>query len=236
MTKNDHKQRLLYPLFVLQFLLCFALIAPMISFAQTSAEIEGMIFSKRSTPGYNLLMTNTDETKSSDLTMYSGGSSITLLHHGGAHPNEPNNNQFRFSNDLIFSSYASDFMRILSNGNVGIGTSTPNHRLTSQVSSGENITSAIEGVNNNGNSGDIVGVRGISQGNGVGSNFGTVGRAHGTQGTQCGIYGWSDGTENITRYAVYGVITGESAGTRYAVYGDPPGHWIWNPICRLFCG
>lgn len=94
--------------------------------AQTNTEVEGEIFSKRSTPGYNLLLTNTDDTNHSDLTMYSGGSSFTLSHYGYQHATEPSNTGFFFSKDLFFQGFSGpDRFRIQSDGNLVIGAKTP---------------------------------------------------------------------------------------------------------------
>ncbi|MCB0664516.1 MAG: tail fiber domain-containing protein [Saprospiraceae bacterium] len=94
--------------------------------AQTSTEVEGQIFSKRSTLGYNLLMTNTDNTKQSDLTMYSGGSSFSLYHYGSQHATEPSNTGLFFSKDIFFKGFSGpDRFRIQSDGNLVIGAKTP---------------------------------------------------------------------------------------------------------------
>lgn len=105
--------------------LLFCSLTAMDGMAQHKLEVEGSIFSKTSSSGYNLLMTNTDETSFSDLTMYTGGSSLSLREYGGNHTSEAYNGGLFFSKDMFFSSFSSQRLRIQNDGNLVIGAKTP---------------------------------------------------------------------------------------------------------------
>ena len=98
-SSNLYKTDLRFP--------CLTLIIVGFSFleglAQHPLDVEGTIFSKKSTPGYNILTTNTDESSQCDLTMYNNSSALTILHYGTNHPSEARSSAIRFTQDLIFS-------------------------------------------------------------------------------------------------------------------------------------
>lgn len=139
------------------------------------------------------------------------------------------------SNDSDVLFIRNDKVSIVPNGNVGIGTNSPNYKLhiegstTSSGSTlrvetnytGSNGSTAIYGASSFG-SGTKRGVNGIATGDGI--LFGIRGYASGnafTSGDAYGVYGLADSGAG-SKYGVYG-LANHNSGTKYGVYGEASG-------------
>ncbi len=118
--------------------------------------------------------------------------------------------------DLVFKTNATEWMRILSSGNVGIGTTTPGYPLTvtsaTAAATGAffNTQASVDNIGVYGEcaitdyygyggyfEGGYMGVRGIVAATGTGSYFGVYGSVSGGTGNNYGVYGTSDGDDGF---------------------------------------
>ena len=153
---------------------------------------------------------------------------------------------------LILGTNNLERMRITNTGNVGVGTTSPSERFTSEVTSSESIGNAIYGLNTSALNSETNGILGLSNGASSGQNIGVNGRANGSMANQIGVYGWSFGSEDLPRFGtvglangtgataaqigIYGWILGSSAATRYAIFGEPAGTGTGTQYAGYFNG
>jgi hypothetical protein len=118
-----------------------------------------------------------------------------------------------FETDTAYTGAGTERMRITSGGNVGIGTTTPEEKLTVAGGTIKSSTSEATGK----------GVVGVASYTGNGTNYGGYFEARGTGGA--GVYGFASHTSG-TNYGVYGETkspngyAGYFIGGRNAFQGD----------------
>ena len=132
---------------------------------------------------------------------------------GNAYINTPGN--------LVFATQNGEKMRILQNGNAGIGISSPESKLqVVEVNPNNFLSGIIQGISNNpsGTTNDISGVYGEN----IVTDYWGIGVKG--QGGYIGVLGQIFPSESQDYYGVYGSVLGEGDGIKYGVYGEADGN------------